>query len=68
VVAENDTISGYCIGLWAQDTAYLSSSTISGNNLGIEQNFGSTVFSRDNNTIENNGTNVIGTFITFFGQ
>jgi hypothetical protein len=66
-VVEDDVISNYGVGVWVSDTAYLSSNTITGNVTGVFLESG-TAFSRGNNTIEANGTNVSGTLTPFSGQ
>jgi hypothetical protein len=67
-VVENDVISGHCVGITVADTACISSNTITGNTVGI-WNFGGTAFTRGNNTVENNGTNLAGTPLTgYSGQ
>jgi len=66
VVADNDTITGYCAGVWLNgfDTslvAYLSADTITGNFYGVVNN----AFTLGNNTIENNSNNVLGSLTPF---
>ena len=60
-VMENDVISAYEAGVDVFDTGSISSCTITGNVVGVRQDGGSTVFSRGNNTVVTNGTDVVGT-------
>jgi hypothetical protein len=62
VVAENDTISGFCFGIWVDTPTYVSADTITGNGEGV---IVGPMFTRGNNTIENNVTNVDGTLTPF---
>lgn len=70
VVLENDVISGYGPGvqvgggLGGNGTVYLSNNTITNNSTGVAVTAG-TAFSRRNNTIVANTTNVSGTLTTF---
>jgi len=66
-VAENDTITGYCDGFRVFDTGYISASTITGNTFGLAE-VGGTLFTRGNNVVANNGTNVSGTLTSFPAQ
>lgn len=63
-VIENNSISGFSVGVEVADTAYLSSNTITGNSSGVFTT--GTCFSRGNNTIVANGTNVSGGTLTPF--
>lgn len=65
-VIENDSVSGFNSGVFVSDTAYLSSNTITGNSFGVLFGFTGTCFSRGNNTIVANGTNVSGATLTPF--
>lgn len=64
-VIENNSISGYQVGVEVLDKAFLSSNTITGNSVGVVNN--ATAFSRRNNTIAANRTNVSGTLTPFPG-
>jgi hypothetical protein len=68
VVLEDDTVSGYSTGVsMSNATAYLSSCTITHNsNFGVTAN--ATTFTRSNNTVIANGTNVSGTLTPFSPQ
>ena len=63
-VMENDVISSYDVGVYVSDTGYISSCTITGNVSGVLHELG-TVFSRGNNTVVANGTDVFGTLTSF---
>lgn len=65
-VIENNSISGFSAGVEVADTAYLSSNKITGNSVGVF--ITGTCFSRGNNTIAGNGTNVSGTLTPFSPQ
>jgi hypothetical protein len=66
-VIEKDVISNYALGVEGVSTAFLSANTISGNSIGVLV-LGGTVFTRGNNTIEGNTTNVSGAMTSFGGQ
>jgi hypothetical protein len=66
-LAENNTVSGYCFGVLVNDTAFISANTITGNDTGVDLVFGS-LFTRGNNTIENNTKNVSGTLTPYSPQ
>ena len=64
-VIENNSVSGFNAGVEVSDTAYMSANTITGNTYGV---FSTGIcFSRGNNTIAANGTNVVGTLSSFSG-
>jgi hypothetical protein len=62
-VMENDVISSYAEGVTVFDTGFISSCTITDNATGVVA--GGNAFSRGNNTIVGNGTNVNGTLKLF---
>jgi hypothetical protein len=64
-VFENDSISGFFWGIYVDDTVFLSADTITGNGSGVVFALG-TCFSRGNNTIAANGTDVSGGSLTPF--
>jgi hypothetical protein len=64
-VLESDSISGFLWGVFVDDTVFLSTNTITGNDTGVVLALG-TCFSRGNNTIAANGTDVSGGTLTPF--
>jgi hypothetical protein len=63
-VVANNVISNYGAGIGNFDTSYLSSNTITGNSVGISVS-GGTAFTRGDNTVEANTTNVSGALTPF---
>ncbi|MFI5093881.1 MAG: hypothetical protein ACHQIK_10610 [Candidatus Acidiferrales bacterium] len=65
-VLENDVVSGYATGVAVGSEVFMSSCTITGNNVGVIAN--GFTHSRVNNTIVANGQNVNGTMTPFSPQ
>jgi Protein of unknown function (DUF1565) len=64
---ENDVISGYGPGVVANGTVYMSNNTITNNSTGVDVS-GGTAYTRGNNTIAANTTNVSGSLTPFAGE